>query len=430
MKAKVPINDDQGLEKEADVMGARALQMKPFSLSDYKTGKSVQRKGIVQKVKKSVEAKWDAHINPKEREAFSDDKDARADLAGAITETQNSNEEERISAEKERISALKLSKIKFNFAGSGESTWKTRKKKYDKFGIKKQGFEKAEHMYDGKKMVKQKENKAQKGTRSMVVEYAGPIKRWDSIAFWKKGASDTGKNSTAKNLEDAQKVITEFLSNQEYDLMEKKTGEGVYHEKMLKVKIDIDIKGFSRGAATASTFAAWLKSKYGENFNVNLLLIDPVDGHKQHAEMEKEVDVTEVHDEEKPDTTGTTLMMPIKSKHEWITNAFTPQKISGYQRLILIYGSSAKHSFGLGAGIKDSTLTYNRKPIRGMKFTKLPKGLFVVDSEDEDLELMKVSSMALWRNLFKGSIVVTAAKGEERDKVIINLEKELAKYMK
>ncbi len=49
MKAKVPINDDQGLEKEADIMGARALQMKPFSLSDYRTEKTVQRKGIIQK---------------------------------------------------------------------------------------------------------------------------------------------------------------------------------------------------------------------------------------------------------------------------------------------------------------------------------------------------------------------------------------------
>ena len=50
MKAKVPINDDRGLEKEADIMGARALQMKPFSLSDYRTENSVQRKGVVQKV--------------------------------------------------------------------------------------------------------------------------------------------------------------------------------------------------------------------------------------------------------------------------------------------------------------------------------------------------------------------------------------------
>ena len=49
MKAKVPVNDDQGLEKEADVMGARALQMKPFSLSDYRTGKSVQSKEIIQR---------------------------------------------------------------------------------------------------------------------------------------------------------------------------------------------------------------------------------------------------------------------------------------------------------------------------------------------------------------------------------------------
>jgi hypothetical protein len=48
MKAKVPINDDQGLEKEADVMGARALQMKSFSLSDYSAGKSVQRAEIVE----------------------------------------------------------------------------------------------------------------------------------------------------------------------------------------------------------------------------------------------------------------------------------------------------------------------------------------------------------------------------------------------
>jgi hypothetical protein len=71
MKAKVPINDDKGLEKEADIMGARALQMKPFSLSDYRTENSIQRKGVVQKAgwksskekpkpeKSSKEKEWD-----------------------------------------------------------------------------------------------------------------------------------------------------------------------------------------------------------------------------------------------------------------------------------------------------------------------------------------------------------------------------------
>jgi hypothetical protein len=73
MKAKVPINDDQGLEKEADIMGARALQMKPFSLSDYRTEKSVQRKGVVQKApkKNGKEKEWDtAKSNAKEMEEF------------------------------------------------------------------------------------------------------------------------------------------------------------------------------------------------------------------------------------------------------------------------------------------------------------------------------------------------------------------------
>jgi len=62
MKAKVPVNDDQGLEKEADVMGARALQMKPFSLSDYSTEKSVQIKGVVQKVGDNLSNEFDDQL--------------------------------------------------------------------------------------------------------------------------------------------------------------------------------------------------------------------------------------------------------------------------------------------------------------------------------------------------------------------------------
>jgi hypothetical protein len=59
MKAKVPINDDQGLEKESDIMGARALQMKPFSLSDYRKENSVQRKGVVQKAGDNLSNEFD-----------------------------------------------------------------------------------------------------------------------------------------------------------------------------------------------------------------------------------------------------------------------------------------------------------------------------------------------------------------------------------
>ena len=77
MKAKVPVNDDQGLEKEADVMGARALQMKPFSLSDYRTEKSVQRKEVVQKApkKNGKEKEWDKAMENIEESMYEERKE-------------------------------------------------------------------------------------------------------------------------------------------------------------------------------------------------------------------------------------------------------------------------------------------------------------------------------------------------------------------
>jgi hypothetical protein len=418
MKAKVPINDDQGLEKEADVMGARALQMKPFSLSDYKTGNSLQKEGIVQKVG------WWGKKKP------SGDKE-----------------------EKERISAMKLSKIKFNFAGSGEKTWKTHKEKYRKgrpssrlgrlaenvahfTGYRKikenekiKGFEKKEHIFGGKKMVKEKENKEQKGTKSMVVEYAGPISKFGIGPISKLGLFDSGKNSTEKNLKDAQETLKTLLTQ-------------ISTELPKDFKIAIDIKGFSRGAATASTFAAWAKkSEWSKNLDIRLLLIDTVDGGKFSAKMQNNEDVTDVYDEkeidkdgkdkdgkdeDRKDTTGTTLMMPIQSGH-W-GSSFTPQKIKGYQRLIIIYGSKAKHSFALGESNK-STLFYGKDAYKGMKLTTLPKGLYVVNSNDQPLRLTKVTYMDSWRSIWKPIILGKANKKEERDKVIENLEIELAKYM-
>jgi len=396
MKAKVPINDDQGLEKEADVMGARALQMKPFSLSDFKTEKSVQRKEIIQRVLETI---------PKGDEALDDGKSAAEE-------------------KKERISDLKLVKLKFNFAGSGEKVWKTHKEEYDKDGKRIEGFEKADHESGGKKMIKEKEYLDGK---SMVVEYAGPIGQIGIGVLKKLGTLDSGKNSTAKNLEDAQEVMKEFISNMEYELMEIKKENFTYYEKICKDKINIDIKGFSRGAATASTFAKWLKKFYPKNININLLLIDPVDGHRISAEMDSKVDVSAVHDEELPDTTGTTLMMPIESGH-WF-GVFTPQIITGYQRLIIIFGSKAKHSFGLGEKEK-STLHYNGETVKGMQLTKLPKGLFVVNSDLQPLRIIKVN-LFQWKKFYEKAVLGKHYGLEGRDKVVKNaLDVELAKYLK
>ena len=405
MKAKVPINDDAGLEKEADVMGARALQMKPFSLSDYKTGKSVQRKGVVQKVdeatkapKSALEAQWDAHINPEVegREAIDGDKDALADAKTASE-------------------AINISKLKFNFAGSGESVWKTHREKNDKDGKRIEGFKDVEHMSGGKKMHKEKENKEELGTRKLVFEYAGPIEKVLGVVA--PGAYDSGNNSTAKNLEDALETLEDSLH---------KLSNFVNNDTFV---VKMDIKGFSRGAATASKFAALAKaSKWGKNLDINLLLIDPVDGHKISAEMDSEVDVSKVYDGEKPDTTGTTLMMPLKSGWESLTYTFTPQKIMGYQRLIIITGTKAKHSFGLGED-EESTLHWNGKKVKGMQLTKLPKGMFTVNSDEQPLTIKQLGKKHLtaWH---KKRLMLEAVHGEERHKVLTRAwNVELKKYI-
>ena len=143
--------------------------------------------------------------------------------------------------------------------------------------------------------------------------------------------------------------------------------------------------------------------------------------------MDSKVDVSAVHDEELPDTTGTTLMMPIESGH-WF-GVFTPQIITGYQRLIIIFGSKAKHSFGLGEKEK-STLHYNGETVKGMQLTKLPKGLFVVNSDLQPLRIIKVN-LFQWKKFYEKAVLGKHYGLEGRDKVVKNaLDVELAKYLK
>jgi hypothetical protein len=409
MKAKVPINDDQGLEKEADVMGARALQMKPFSLSDYRTENSSPKEGVVQKV-------------PKEKKTREERLwDIQADKMANKKKKKKEREEveEEVEGDEEIFfQSLSLTKIKFNFAGSGQDTWQTRKTKYDESGENNKDFEKAEHVSGGKKMVKEKDYL---NGKSMVVEYSGPC---ETILLGAgKGASDSGKNSTEENLKDAILTLNRAIKEIQYSLLGK--------ENAANFKINLDIKGFSRGAATASTFAAWAKSVWGKNLDINLLLIDPVDGYSFSSKMESEVDVSAVYDDEKPDTTGTTLMMPVKA---YGLKAFSPQTIKGYQRLILIYGSKAQHNSALAGekpGETKNTLTWKGKLIKGMDLTrKLDKGLYVVNSEFQPLEIVKVPSMKFWKDHFEKEILGQVDVVEDRDLIIKRaLEVELEKYL-
>ncbi|GDX47121.1 hypothetical protein LBMAG24_24490 [Bacteroidota bacterium] len=413
MKPKVPINDDQGLEKEADVMGARALQMKPFSLLDFKTEKSVQRKGVVQKVwgKKGIstqEAEWAWHAHTQKTENLrartkGDDQGAKSDAESVVIE-------EQILAKKARVSKLPLVKLKFNFAGSSEHKW-DRGKGTGIHSPSPEGYEKDEHKSGGEKMVKEKEYL---GGKKMVFEYAGPVEA--VIGGAGEGAFDSGANSSENNLEDSKQIIIKAKAAIPAPST-KKIGEESLPEiekQMSNVKINIDIKGFSCGGATASTFAAWIKSTYPENFNVNLLLIDPVDGHRISAEMDKEVDVSEVYDEREKVTTGTTLVIPVASNSA-VGLFLEPQRIKGAQRIILVYGSKSKHTALYKDGEKKPKhFHWEGKMIKGMDLSKLPKGLYGVNSDSEVLDIEEINK-GTWESKYKSLLFGDYVYGEASD---------------
>ena len=257
-------------------------------------------------------------------------------------------------------------------------------------------MESAEHRSGGKKYSKE-ESTLEK--EKLVFEYAGPLGKF----MGKAGLVDSGGNSTVANLADAKKEFNKYMEAKDYAPdME---------------AVQINIKGFSRGAATASVFANWIKgSDYKNVVVVNLVLIDPVHGTGKVAKglMPSEQDVSGIYDEENaPDTSGTTYLMPIKSGHS--SDWFTPQKISGYQRLIIGYGPGIKHSFGLGES-EDSTLKYNGQPVKGMKLSTLPKGLFVVNAAD--MNIIKVDSMDMWKSKYEKVVLGKVDKTEKRDVII------------
>jgi hypothetical protein len=195
--------------------------------------------------------------------------------------------------------------------------------------------------------------------------------------------------------------------------------------------VQIDIKGFSRGAATASVFAAWIKkSHWKDKVDINLVLFDPVHGSGLFAEglQPAEVDVSAVEEKKGNDEStfaGGTVIIPVKSGYTMYGAGFTPQKIKGNQRLIIAYGAGSKHSFGQGQTEEDK-LKYNNKTIKGMDLGReLPKGLFIVNSSD--MKIIKVESWFRWtilRNkIFNGDGSILGGedrvnKKESRDKII------------
>jgi hypothetical protein len=430
MKGMVPVNDDAGLEKEADVMGAKAVQMASIESEEPIQQKAISSNGVAQLgawdwIKKTLgfgsKKEDDAKTRPRSN-AFSENTPETRPRSNAVTEMPEMDEvktrprsnaigNEGMMPEEDLKGLKNLRKeinekhniLKFNFAGSGEKSWKTHKEKYQKEGLDR--GTKDEKIAKREKYIKEKEATDQAANKT-VVEYAGPIAKDLYVA---KGLSDSGANSTEKNLEDAK---LEFLKAYSRILV---TPDST---------IEVNIKGFSRGAATATTFAKWIKSEFGAKVKVNLVAIDPVHGSgtwekgkgkllglfgNDMAKMDSSADLEGID--------NSTYVFPIRSGHTWTGAAFTPQLLSNYTRIIILYGPKAKHSWGMG-GKTGSTLTWNGKPIKGMKLGTLPPGLLVADSFDEDnMPIVQVTSASQWNGL-KPKIVGYSK--EKRDQVIDN----------
>jgi len=299
--------------------------------------------------------------------------------------------------------------LKFIFAGSGEESWKTHKAKYRKEDLE---LKPAKGLVKGFKGLKyKKENWRNKRTGEFrlktVIEYAGP----SSGHWYSKGLTDRGRNSTKKNLKDAKAEFDQYMEDSEKI------------SSLSDGKVQVDIKGFSRGGATASTFAAWIKqSNYRDKVAVNLVLIDPVHGTGiiGAGKMYHEANVSNIYEPgqstnsgtgEPELKTGTTLLLPVTSGHKKAGAAFTPQTIKGYQRLIIAYGEGVKHSFGFGESDK-SKLKYQGNKVKGMQLSSLPLGLFVVNAAN--MQIKRVNSWADWLIRYDDEVFKGVNKKEKR----------------
>ena len=367
MKGKVNVNDDAGLEKEADIMGKKALlydQINADAHREHSVSYDSNLTQFVSSLQKTIQmepGEDDSEPDMTPREAIGNEEDLTAEDMQALQELNGTNE---------------TSILKFNFAGSGEEMWKTHK---DKYKSADKDFGSQDSDYAGKKYKKEKQTI---GGHKTVFEYAGPIK----TTLGKKGIVDEGENSTERNLADA-KIEMQLAMNA--ILMAKARGADP--------SIEVNIKGFSRGAATATVFANWIKENYPD-VPVNLVAIDPVHGTGSWDEKTKGTRMGKMDTEQDLSAIdNSTYVLPIASGH-WGKN-FTPQRVFNYTRIIIMYGPNVKHSMGMG-GNTGSVLTYNGQPIKGTKLGTLPPGLLVADSTDpENIPIQRINTLEQWESV-------------------------------
>jgi len=253
--------------------------------------------------------------------------------------------------------------LKYNFGGSGQKAWKT--------SLDSKGNVDSEAMMTesgDSGMMKHEKSKLGESDYDLKleVEYAGPIGK-ESLG----GLFDLGSNKTSKVIKNAYN---------DFDLKMK----SILAWQLVNdnsEKIIVQVKGFSRGGAAASKFVSLIsKSSYRENITIQSVFFDPVHGSgsmsklasflpsmlaQQESSIELELAPQDV----------SARIYPVKANF-YIPN-FEPQRITGVKKICIVYGQNANHDSG-----HFGEYTYKRKPLKGIEWTNIPNGLWVVDSSN------------------------------------------------
>lgn len=356
-----PLNDDPRLEREADTMGAKALQMKPSPTRSARTVRStpttVQRKGGRREA-----------LAPK---GFND---------GPIF-------------------------VKVIIAGSGYDRWETHvtaaKKPtapVDTDG-KKEDTQAEEHdtsetipsnkkwmRHDNENSVEEPTHyrRDKNGGRTAQVSFAGPGASTTKDSGPLGGAQDVGSNSIANLVKHVPQVVEELLVSQ-FETFGNET------------PVVILIKAHSRGAVAASRIARQLAQTI-DGASVEVVLVDPVPGPLHEG------------DDLKIDLSGLKELTLVYSVASGYGVGFDPQAVFGAKRIII---SQQSHSVGLAVGFN-----YNGKIYKGSNLNSLPEGVYADFNKtgENKLPLLPVTTIESAREKFEIAFQASEAKKGDSDR--------------
>jgi hypothetical protein len=355
------LNDDPRLEREADTMGAKALQMKPAPTRNARAAHAalgpVQRKGG----RREVLAQQPSQAEP----IF-----VKVIIAGSGYDRW----ETHVTAEKKPTAPVDTD-------GKKEDTQAEEHDTSESIPSNKKWMR-----HDNENSVEEPTHyrRDKDGGRTAQVSFAGPGASTTKDSGPLGGAQDVGSNSIANLVKHVPQVVEELLVSQ-FEAFGNET------------PVVILIKAHSRGAVAASRIARQLAQTI-DGASVEVVLVDPVPGPLHEG------------DDLKIDLSGLKELTLVYSVASGYGVGFDPQAVFGAKRIII---SQQSHSVGLAVGFN-----YNGKIYKGSNLNSLPEGVYADFNKtgENKLPLLRVTTIESAREKFEIAFQASEAKKGDSDR--------------